>query len=142
IRGERHDGGAFRLDAGNFAIAKRLRAGWTLEGNREHEPARRASAPGKELFDRHIARAVAALHRNGRVEREQGDSEIAKWRWREQIAANRAHVTHRRPADRAGDRMEKRQLTLREHAREGDAGADRAPAARTIEMRSRALCSP
>src|SRR5258708_33138433 len=121
MRGERDDGGAFRLDAGNCAIAKRLRAGWTLEGNREHEPAGRASAPGKELLDRHIARAVAALHRNGRVEREQGDSEIAKWRWREQIAANRAHVTHRLPADRARDRMAKRHLTPRAHTPEGDA---------------------
>src|SRR5258708_8819462 len=107
IRGERHDGGAFRLDAGNFAIAKRLRAGWTLEGNREHEPARRASARGKELLDRHVARAVAALHRNGRVEREQGDTEIAKCRWRDQIAAHRAHLTPRPPPPHPGHTITK-----------------------------------
>src|SRR5258708_12626984 len=106
MRGERDDGGAFRLDAGNLAIAKRVRAGRALEGDRKHEPARQTRAPGKELFDRHVTRTVAALHRDGCVEREQRDGKIPKWCWREQIAAARAHVAHPRPADRPTAGME------------------------------------
>ena len=142
MRGERHHGGAFRLDARDLAIAKRVGAGRTLAGDREHEPARQPIAPGKELLDRHVARAIAALHRNGRVEREQGDREIAERRWREQIAADRAHVAHRRSADRTGDGMEKRELALGENAREGDAGADRDAGAGDVEMRQGTIGRP
>src|ERR1700733_9766297 len=103
-----------------------------LAGDRKHERARLPIAPGEKLLDRHVARPVTTLHRNGGVECQQCNSEIAEWCWREEIAADRAHVAHRRPADRGGDRMEKRELTLVENAREGDAG--NAHTARTGEL--------
>ena len=68
MRGERHHRGAFRPDARNLAIAERFRAGRALEGDREYEPALQSTPPGQELLDRDVARTVAALHRNGRIE--------------------------------------------------------------------------
>src|SRR4029077_10470901 len=83
MRGERYHGAALRLDACNLAIAKVVRAGRALEPNRKHETARLSTASGKELLDWHVARAIAGLQRNGCIQREQGNGEIAEWRRRE-----------------------------------------------------------
>ena len=66
---------------------ERVGVGRTLAGDGEDERAREAITPSEKLLDRRVARAITALHRNGRVERKQGDREIAEWRWREQVAA-------------------------------------------------------
>ena len=61
MRSERDHGAALRLDARNLAIAKRVRAGRALEGNRKHQPARLSTTRGKELLDRHVAHTISAL---------------------------------------------------------------------------------
>src|SRR5882724_9099271 len=140
MRGERHHGAAFRLDARELSITERVGVGRTLAGDGEDERAREAITPGEKLIDRRVARAITALHRNGRVECKQGDREIAEWRWREQVAADGAHVAHGRSADRTRDGMQKRELALGENARESDAGANRDAGAGDVEVRQGAVC--
>ena len=73
---------------------------------------RAAVAAAEKFFERHFALAEAAGEHDGRIEREQRCREIAVGRRREQIAADRRRLAHRRAADRARHRMEKRQFAL------------------------------
>src|SRR5712672_840893 len=85
VCGKRDDRAAFRLDAGDLAVAERLGAGGLLARDREHEGAGLPLARLQEFLDRYVTTAEAALHGNHRVEREQRDGEVAVRIWREQI---------------------------------------------------------
>src|SRR5882762_9639397 len=68
MRGKRYQRTTLRPDARDLAITERFRACRALAGAREHERAGLAVAPAEELRGRERARAIAALHRNGRPE--------------------------------------------------------------------------
>ncbi len=90
----------------------------------------------KKLLQRRRARlAVARGQQNLRIERQQRHREVAVGRGREEIAADRRHVAHRRPAHGARCRMQERQLGPRQDRRHGRAGADFDPSAARLDPR-------
>ena len=82
---------------------------------------RTIAAPSQELFHGDVPRRVATLHGDSGVERKEGGAQVAiGWRC-EQVAPERRLRTHRGAADRAGGRVEKGELPVREDSRHGDA---------------------
>ena len=125
MRGQRDHRTALRLDAGDLAIAEGVGACGSLTGDGQHQCAALAFAGLQKFLDWHVAGAKPALDGDGRVERQQRDGEIAVGAGREQIAAHRAHVAHRRSADRTGGRVQKGEIAFGQNPGEGDAGPER-----------------
>ncbi len=134
---DRHDRCALRLDPRDLAIPERIGAGRSFEGDPERQGSGGAVATRQELLQRHVARAVAALHRNHCVERQQRRCEIAERRSSEEIAADRAHGAHRRTADRADNRMEIGELPFAQNCEKRDLGPQRHARAADPDLRQR-----
>src|SRR6202034_3826476 len=86
-----------------------------------------AFAPAEELFERLFALAEPTREDDGRFEREQRRRKIAVGAMGKQVAADGRGLAHRRTADRARDRMQKRKLAFGEDRRHGHAGAQLDP---------------
>jgi hypothetical protein len=79
----------------------------------------------QKFLDWHVAGTQSALNGDGCVERQQRDGKVAVGGGRKQIAAHRAHVAHRRSADRAGGCVQEGEIALGQNSRKCDAGAER-----------------
>ena len=134
IGGDREDRDPLRPHPARLAEAEIGGAGGPRELHRRDEALAAALAGGEELLERHrAAAAVARLHRDLRVEREQSDREVAVRSLREEVAADRRGVADGRTADRARRRVEEREVAAGEHGRHRDPGAELDPAAAGLD---------